>query len=337
MATEKIVVVGASAGGVEALGALVRALPADFPAPVVIVLHIPGQHPSLLPRILARKAALPVLSAEEGERVQPGRVYVAPPDRHVLVDHEGVLHTPRGPKENSHRPAIDPLFRSAALAYGPNAVGVILTGTRDDGTSGLSAIKQCGGIAVVQDPDDAAYASMPRSALDHVEVDHCVPLRDIAARLIQVVSEHRKTGASTGNVRMIEKETRIAAMTPKSMQEDDRPGQPSAFSCPDCGGVLWEIEEGDMVRYRCRVGHAYSPESMVGALDDALEEALWIALKTLEESARLAHRLAESEGARGQAWLVRRFREREKDARQRAEVIRQFLSDEPEAVEEKAE
>jgi two-component system chemotaxis response regulator CheB len=329
MASERIVVVGASAGGVEALGELVEGLPADFPAPVVIVLHIPAEYPSLLPRILARRTRLTVLSAEDGMHIEPGHVYIAPPDRHVLIENEGTLRTPRGPRENSHRPAVDPLFRSAALAYGQNAIGVVLTGTRDDGTSGLNAIKQCGGMAIVQDPADAAYPSMPQSALDHVRVDHSIPLRDLPSLLSQVVKEKRKPALVGRERGQIAQEKGIAEMSSESLQNDDRPGQPSPFSCPDCGGVLWEIEESDLVRYRCRVGHAFSPESMAGALDESLEEALWTALKTLEESARLSKRLADNEAAHGQAWLVQRFRDRELEARNRAEVIRRFLKDDP--------
>ncbi|HJW94574.1 MAG TPA: chemotaxis protein CheB [Thermoanaerobaculia bacterium] len=328
MASEGIVVVGASAGGVEALTELVGGLNPDFPAPIVIVLHIPPDHPSLLPRILSRRSSLPVVTAEEGMELEPGKIYVAPPDRHVLVDHEQKLETPRGPRENNHRPAIDPLLRSAALAYGQKAVGVILTGTRDDGTSGLNAIKACGGIAIVQDPNDAAYPWMPRNAIEHNEIDHIVPLKDLPALLANVVKQKPKPAIVLADVKQLDMENRIAAMTPKTLQEDDRPGTPSAFSCPDCGGVLWEIEEGDLVRYRCRVGHAFSPDSMIGALDDELEYALWSALKTLEESARLAKRLADNEDAKGQPWLVKRFRDRERDARNRAEVIRRFLRDE---------
>ncbi len=329
MANKRVVVIGTSAGGVEALGELVSALKPDFPAPIIIVLHIPPQQPSLLPKILARRSQLPVESASDGARAEPGHIYVAAPDLHVLIDEKGILHTPRGPRENSHRPAVDPLFRSAALAHGANAIGVILTGTRDDGTSGLKAIKECGGIAIVQDPSDAAYPAMPRNALEHVEADYIVPLRDLAALLERVVRERTKPAAVTADIEQLRQEERIAAMTSESMQEDERPGKPSAYSCPDCSGVLWEIRDGDFVRYRCRVGHAFSPDSMAGALDDALEAAMWTALKTLQESARLSKRLADNEAQRGQEWLAMRFREREAEARNRAEVIRRFLGDEP--------
>src|SRR4051812_33720969 len=334
MPVSRIVVVGASAGGVEALSELVSGLPSDFAAPMLIVLHIPAESPSLLARILERRCALPVMTAENGMRAEPGNVYVAPPDRHLLVDDDGTLQTPRGPRENSHRPAVDPLFRSAAVAYGANAIGVVLTGTRDDGTSGLNAIKQCGGIAVVQDPNDAAFPSMPKNALEHVQVDHVAAMHEIAPLLVRLVNEQPKADVVNADFQQLQNEKRIAAMTSESLQEDDRPGKPSPFSCPDCGGVLWEIDENDLTRYRCRVGHAFSPDSMVGAVDHALETALWTALKTLEESARLSRRLADNEAGRGHTWLVKRFRDRENEARNRAEVIRRFLHEQPADTEE---
>jgi two-component system chemotaxis response regulator CheB len=324
MPDDKIIVVGASAGGVEALQELVGALPADLVAPVLIVLHIGPDSPSILPTILGRRTRLEVKPAEDGERLRPGVVYVAVPDRHLLVEKDRTLRTPRGPRENRHRPAVDPLFRSAALAYGPNTIAVVLTGTRDDGTAGAISVNRCGGVVVAQDPEEAMHRSMPQSAIEHARVDHVVGLAEMPELLARLVAAPRPS-ARTTDTEQIEMEKEIAAMAPEAMDGDDRPGRPSPFSCPDCGGVLWEIDENDMTRYRCRVGHAYSPESMVGAVDDALEEALWTALKTLEESARLSHRLAENERKLGHRWLVERFDEREAEARQRAEVIRRFL------------
>jgi two-component system chemotaxis response regulator CheB len=194
MASERIVVVGASAGGVEALSKLMDGLPADFAAPMVIVLHIPAESPSFLAQILARHSRLPVHTAEDGMQAVPGEVYVAPPDRHVVVEKGGTLRTPRGPRVNSHRPAVDPLFLSAADAYGRNAIGVVLTGTREDGTSGLLAIKQCGGIAIVQDPSEAAYPSMPQSAMEHVKVDHSVALHDLPELLVRELARETNYG-----------------------------------------------------------------------------------------------------------------------------------------------
>ena len=336
---QRIVVVGASAGGVEALIELTKALPADFPAPIFVTIHIPSDSPSILPVILKRFGRLDARHAQDGMHFKAGVVYIAPPDHHMLIQRNGTLRVVRGPRENRHRPAIDPLFRSAAVVAGPRAIGVILTGTLDDGTAGLMAIKQCGGIAVVQDPADALYSPMPQSALENVNVDFVLPLRDIAQQLIELIASD--TGVPTigpAGLDVMEMETRIAGMDPKAMATDERPGKPSAFSCPDCGGVLWEIEDVHYTRFRCRVGHAFSPESVFSGQNDVLEEALWTAMKTLDESARLSKRLAAAERGRGHSWMAARFEDREKDARQHAEVIRRVLesgtSDVPQAHEE---
>ena len=323
---ERIVVIGASAGGVEALMKLAGALPRDFAAPVVVVLHIGAEVPSVLPQILERSGSLPAREASDGERLRPGTIYTAVPDHHVFIDEDKRLRLVKGPRENRHRPAIDPLFRSAALAFRSRCIGVILTGTLDDGTAGMLAVKKGGGVALVQDPADAMYPMMPQSVLDYVKVDYVLPLADIAAKLVECIQMPCATTERTANLEMLEMEKKIVALDPKTLQVDERPGTPSAYSCPDCGGVLWEIEDGDdYVRYRCRVGHAFSPETMLDAQSDVLEEALWTAMKTLEERARLSARLAAGERKRGHDWLVKRFEERERDARQRAEVIRRFL------------
>jgi two-component system chemotaxis response regulator CheB len=329
----KIVVIGASAGGIEALNELVRGLKPDFAAPILLVLHIPADSPSLLAKILARAGTVKTKTADDGERAENGTLYVAPPDRHLLVEADGTLRTPRGPRENRHRPSVDPLFRSAALAYGPHAIGVILSGTLDDGTAGLLAVQRRGGITIVQDPGDAAYPGMPKSAIANVDVDHILPVREIAAQLaISLTREPR--GASDGNpeVKQMELETKMAEMDSKAMRGDERPGQPSPFSCPDCGGVLWEIKDSEFVRFRCRVGHAYSPETMLAAQGDVLEEALWTALKTLEENARLSKRLAAGERERGHEWMAERFDKKESEARDHAGVIRRFLASDDSTV-----
>jgi two-component system chemotaxis response regulator CheB len=320
---QKLVVIGASAGGIEALTAVVKSLPAGFAAPIVIVVHISADSPSLLPQILGRRTILRSKPAEDGERLTAGTIYVAPPDRHVLVERDGTIRTVRGPRENRHRPAIDPLFRSAALAAGAGCIGVVLSGALDDGTAGLVAIKQCGGTAIVQEPEEALYPSMPRSAIEHAAVDHVMSAGDIGEQLVRSLEEDRRPANTDRGQMAMEK--RIAEFSAETLQDDERPGKPSPFSCPDCGGVLWELDERDLVRYRCRVGHAFSPETMLAAQSDVLEEAMWTALKTLEETARLAHRLGANETARGHEWMATRFREREDDARQRAEVIRRFL------------
>jgi len=297
-----------------------------------VVIHLPADAPSLLPKILARAGTVQTKTAEDGEQARNGVLYVAPPDRHLIIEIDGTLRTPRGPRENRHRPAVDPLFRSAALAYGPNAIGIILSGSLDDGTAGLLAIKQRGGLTIVQDPDEASYPSMPQSALANVEVDHVLPVSEIARQLSITVKEIRQPREAGNEVPLMDLEKRISEMDSGAFRGDERPGQPSAFSCPDCGGVLWQIEDGEYTRFRCRVGHAYSPESMLGAQADVLEEALWTAMKTLDESARLAKRLAAAERERGHIWMVERFEQREREARDRADVIRRFLASDDSTV-----
>jgi two-component system chemotaxis response regulator CheB len=186
---QRIVVVGASAGGVDALTQLARNLPYDFPAPVCMVLHIPADSPSLLPHILNRDSSLPVVSPEDGQHWEGGTIYIAPPDRHLLVSDDGTLHVTRDPRENRHRPAIDPLFRSAAVAFGARAIGIVLTGTMDDGTAGLEAIRKRGGLTIVQDPREALYPEMPQSAIAHVRIDHVVGLRAMGELLTRLVAE----------------------------------------------------------------------------------------------------------------------------------------------------
>ena len=321
---QRIVVIGASAGGVEALSHVVADLPDSLAAPVCIVLHIPFDSPTLLPAILDRRTNLDVVAATDGAKLKNGTIYVAQPDRHLIVAN-GFIRLTRGPRENRHRPAIDALFRSAALAYGSGVVGVVLTGSLDDGTAGLQAIKQRGGIAIVQDPSDALYPSMPQSAVDNVDVDTVVALAGIGEAIGAAVEAPVKRRVPADDAEL-ELEKRIAEMDDDAMATDERPGVPSPYSCPDCGGVLWELAKDGYVRYRCRVGHALSPEALLGAHQEKVEEALWTALKTLDERARLSGRLAVAEREKGHDWMARRFDEQEEDARKRAEVIRQFLT-----------
>ncbi|HEV7767533.1 MAG TPA: chemotaxis protein CheB [Thermoanaerobaculia bacterium] len=322
---QHVVVVGASAGGVEALQKFVQQLPPEFDAPVCIVLHIPADAPSLLVPILSRESQLPVSEAVDDAPLEAGRVYVAPPDRHlILSQNRRRVRVTRGPRENRHRPAVDPLFRSAAAAFGPGAIGIILSGTMDDGTAGQIAIKACGGVAIVQDPREALYPSMPQSAIANASIDHVVSLTAMGELLTRRVAEP-VSGPLPPIPKDMHLEVRMAELEADAFENDARPGHPSPYSCPDCGGVLWEIQDGGYARYRCRVGHAYAPEAMLEAQEEGLEEALWSAMKTLEETARLSQRLAEVERARGHEWMSRRFAEKEEDARRRAQLIRRYL------------
>jgi two-component system chemotaxis response regulator CheB len=321
---QHVITIGASAGGVEALVQLVRILPQDIAAPVCIVLHIPADAPSLLAQILNRDSTLPVAHAEHMQRWENGRIYVAPPDRHLLIYADGTLRVARGPRENRHRPAVDPLFRSAAAAFGTGAIGIILSGTMDDGTAGLLTIKERGGMAIVQDPDEALYPSMPQSAIAHVNVDHVVPVGAIGELLGQLLATPGPTQVAPVR-KDLQLEVRMAELDADALHDDGRPGNPSPYSCPDCGGVLWSIDDQGYERFRCRVGHAFAPESMLGAQQEVLEEALWTAAKTLEETVRLSSRLAASERERGHDWMAERFERKERDARAHVEVIRRYL------------
>jgi two-component system chemotaxis response regulator CheB len=322
MATHDIVVIGASAGGVEAISTLVAELPRDLRAVVLVVLHV-ARGRSVLPEILTRIGSLPASHPRDGERLQYGRIYVAPPDHHLIVyrDTARVVH---GPTENGVRPAVDPLFRSAARAYGSRVVGIILTGSLDDGTAGLAAVKEAGGIAIVQDPDEAFAPSMPRSALDFVPVDHVLPLREISTMVKNLA---RETAAPSSNAQG----PHLRAMEPDlgkpriALDESDRPGRVSVFSCPECHGTLWEVDQEGILRFRCRVGHVYSPESMLAAQTDSVDRALWAALRSLEERAALTRKLAERARDRKHEWVARAFDDRATVAEEHADVVREVL------------
>lgn len=319
-----IVVVGASAGGVEVLRSVVSQLPADFPAAVLVVLHVPAYGGSVLPSILARAGKLPVRHAGGEEALISGTVLVAPPDHHLVVRAGSVLTT-RGPTENGHRPAIDVLFRSAARAAGARVIGVVLSGALDDGTAGLRAIAARNGVTVVQDPTEAMYPGMPLNAIEHVAVDHVVHSDVLGELLLKLCSEDVDLAEETPPSHLMQVETDLAMMDDETMNSADHPGEPSGFSCPDCAGVLWEIRDGALVRYRCRVGHAWSAESLLGEQSQMLDGALWMALRGLEEKASLSRSLSGRAQERGNALSARRFAEQAQEATQAAMLIRSLL------------
>ncbi|HEV2863494.1 MAG TPA: chemotaxis protein CheB [Pyrinomonadaceae bacterium] len=318
-----IVVIGASAGGLEALRSLVAALPADFPASVFVVLHTSAESPGLLAAILDRSGPLPADTASDGEHIRPGRIYVAPPDHHLVVE-PGVVRTTRGPRENRFRPAIDPLFRSAAQVYGPRVVGLILTGYLDDGTAGLWTVKQLGGTAVVQDPADALVDSMPLSALQHVKVDYCVRLSEMAPLLVRLAGEAADEGAyevpeETGiEVRIAKADKALEAGVMKL-------GEPSNYTCPECHGVLLQMKQDDRIRFRCHTGHAYSLESLVAEIDESIEESLWSALRSVEEKVLLMNHIAEHVRATDNGAVAEQFLRSAQVARRRADLVHQAV------------
>jgi two-component system chemotaxis response regulator CheB len=265
---------------------------------------------------------LPARHPLSGERLPLGTILVAPPDHHVVLDRDRVLLT-RGPRENGHRPAVDVLFRSAARSVGPRAIGVVLSGVLDDGTAGLVAVATRGGTAIVQDPGDALYPAMPISAARHVNGAYVLPVAGIAALLTRLVGEEVPDPGPPPD--LMEYETEIAKMDEEAINNSERPGVPSGFSCPDCHGALWEIKDGDLVRYRCRVGHAWSSESLLGEQSEQLDDALWMALRGLEEKAALARDLGERAQERGSVLSAQRFREQAVEAARAATLIRSML------------
>lgn len=288
MANRDVVAVGTSAGGVEALLFLAKSFRPDFPASVLVTIHLPSHWPSSLGEILSAAGPLPAAFATDGERLRKGRIYIAPPDRHLIVDGDR-LSLGFGPRENNARPAIDPMLRSAAVCCGFRSVGVVLTGTLGDGASGLWALQQCGGTTVVQDPSDAAFAEMPLTALNRGNPDHVVRLADLPALLHNLA--HQAAAEPVAVPRVTRFEVEIARSGGKGVDEMDHLGRRSVLACPDCGGVMWEIDEGELLRYRCHVGHTYTAEVMSIALDDSVRRALASALRALEERVALARRL----------------------------------------------
>ena len=324
MATHDLIVIGASAGGVEAISAVVAQLPKDLQAAVLVVLHV-SRGRSVLPEILARAGPLPAAHPRDGDPLRYGQIFVAPPDHHLVIDRTS-MRVVHGPSENGVRPAVDPLFRSAARHFGPRVIGVILTGALDDGTAGLAAIKQAGGIAVVQDPDDASSPSMPRSAAAYVKVDHLLPVRKIGALLVSLVREPARVNMrEAGGEFLRPMEPDLAAM-PLAVAAGDRPGDVSVFSCPECHGTLWEEDQRGLLRFRCRVGHVYSADSMLAAQTDSVDRALWAALRSLEERAALTRKLAARARDRNHGRVADAFDDRASAAETHAAVVREVLN-----------
>ena len=327
MATRDTIVIGASAGGVQALSKLVADLPPNLPAAVFIVLHIPANAPSLLPDILSREARLPVGHAIDGQKIDRATVYIAPPNRHLLIERDR-MRLVHGPKENLHRPSIDALFRSAARWAGPRVIGVVLTGARDDGRVGMSAIKRRGGIAIVQDPSEAPFPSMPLSVIQEVEVDHSVPLADIGPLLNRLSQETAEDEGRYPVPDQIEIEARIAQQEMESdelIASVERLGKVSKLTCPDCHGALWEIDDRDMLRFRCHVGHAFSSESLTEGQSQMLETALWSAVRALEEQMMLAQRIVDRARKANHMRAANTFEKRVREAEEHSALIRQLL------------
>ena len=291
-----IIVIGTSAGGLETLDALVGQLPTDLAASIFIVQHMgPDSSGTALTRRLDRHKSFQAKLAKEGQRFRPGRIYVAPPDHHLLLKTNKVL-VRKGARENRNRPGIDPLFRSAAVAHGPRVIGVVLTGRLDDGTAGLIAIKRCGGVTVVQDPKDAAYPGMPQSALDNLRVDFCVPIAEMGHLLATLVSTpHGRSISVPSDVRT---EATIAERVLSDVDQVNGLGKQVPYNCPNCGGVLWEMDAPKTRRFRCHTGHSFTESALLVSQSERIEEILWISLRMFEERKNLLNSMAKTAGHR---------------------------------------
>lgn len=330
MAGHDIIVVGASAGGVEALSALVAELPDDLPAAVFIVLHMGPHSATALPQILGRRTKLRVEHARDGEPVELNRVYVAPPDHHLLLA-GAKIRVANGPRENGHRPSVDTLFRSAAASYGPRVTGVVLSGTRDDGTAGLRAIHDRGGVAMVQDPEEAMFPGMPQSAMAGDDPDYVLPVGAMGDLLSELArDEPAQEGRSATMPDELDAELRWANPDLAWSAPVEPPlGTPSGFTCPECHGSLWEIEDEGFPRYRCRVGHGFSAESLIVTQRTDVEAALWTAYRALEERVALFRRLADRAHGRHAEITAEYFRTEAADVGRQAEILRAVLWSRP--------
>ncbi|HEX6443802.1 MAG TPA: chemotaxis protein CheB [Streptosporangiales bacterium] len=306
---ERVIAIGASAGGVDALQTLLARVPTDLTAPVLIVLHLPATGNSVLPRILERRCPLPVAFAGHGQPLVGGRVYVAPPDHHLVVV-EGAVELSHGPKENASRPAIDVLLRTAAAIYGPRVIGVVLSGNLDDGAAGLKDVVTAGGVGVVQDPNDAAYPDMPRNAIRHASPQYVLPLSGISD-LLEELGTTPVEGAQT---------------MPDIETSDPVTGDNSGWgmSCPDCSGVLHQVGTNPL-RFRCRVGHAWTEHNLMDKRDDEIENALWIAVRSLEEKKELLERMAKQSEAGGWRHSTSMLRARATNVDTALTVLRDLL------------
>ncbi|MEO6174756.1 MAG: chemotaxis protein CheB [Flavobacterium circumlabens] len=289
-----IVVVGTSAGGMKALTALIEQLPKDFPAPLLIVQHLSSDATGdALLNELNKIGKLKCIHATQGEKIKSGQIYLAPSDNHLMIEENGSILITKGAQENRSRPAIDPLFRSAATSFGNRTIGILLTGYLDDGTSGLIAIQRCGGICIIQDPADADYPDMPKNALNQIKPDYCIPIAEMGGIISTLVA--RKSKKQVAIPEDITKEVQIAKRVLSDLPSVNSLGEQVPFNCPGCGGVLWKMNKGPDLRYRCHTGHAYTAAALLTEQTMKIEETMWTALRMFEERKNLLTTIAQDQ------------------------------------------
>ncbi|MGJ4944821.1 chemotaxis protein CheB [Bradyrhizobium sp. HKCCYLS1011] len=322
MPNRDIIVIGGSSGATAPLKDILGRLPVDMPAAVFVVLHIPARGIGILSTVAGAAGKLPVRQAANGLPIEHGTIYLAAPDHHLLIA-DGRLLLGRGPRENMVRPAIDPLFRSAALHYGPRVIGVVLSGFLSDGAAGLNAIKRCGGLAVVQQPTDAIADEMPRRALEVSSVDFCIPGADIGDVLARLSKDQAGTaGPVPPDVRL---EVEIAAGERIDSQILSGLGTPAALTCPSCAGVLSRLTVDKTLRFRCQVGHASTADVLAKEQEIRVDEAMRVALRIIGERAELVSRMAEDARQCGRRAIAEMYETRAVEYRGYADMIRQVV------------
>lgn len=324
MPGRNIIVIGCSAGGVQALGELFKTLPKELEASIFVVQHIPSNSLGLLPEIIQKTTALRVHHPKHNEEICHGTIYMAPPDRHMLLEESGRIYLTHGARVNRSRPAIDPLFRSAAITYGKRVICIILSGLLDDGTLGAMLVKNRGGLVIVQDPKEAQYADMPNSVLDNVEVDYNLPITEIAELIVNLVKDSVVNEEKYPLNERLRIEAKLGEGYYINHDALNKIGEPSIYTCPECHGTLWEISKGNNASFRCRVGHAYGIENLEAAQEDHIENALWAALRALEENINLSQRMI-PKFQNNQSYLSDRFKQRAEDATYHAKILKGIL------------
>ena len=318
----RVVAIGGSAGGRAAIKKLLEKLPADINAAFLVVVHTAFDTPSFFAEVLSKSTELEVENAAHGTKIKRGHVYVAQPNRHLFVN-QGALFLSNGPRENLFRPAIDVLFRSTAVTFGHRAMGILMTGRLNDGTAGLEAIKKCGGLAVVQDPDTAEYSGMPSSALEAVDIDYVVGLEQMSESIVNILQENLPP--KTEIPHYLIRENGLANKIKSKIDTEESLGHQVPISCSSCGGPLWKIENSAVQRYRCHVGHAFSEKALLASQNQALEEALWISMRTLEEKKTLLERLAKDYREKGTKSLAESYRDKAEEVSEHVEKLRNIL------------
>ena len=327
MEKRNIIVIGASAGGFGAIKKLVAGLPADMPASIFIVWHMSSDVQGVLPHVLNKSQTLFAVNASDNEPIVPGRIYVAPPDHHLLIE-KNIVRVTKGPKENRFRPAVDPLFRSAAHAYGNRVIGVVLSGALDDGSAGLWTVQQCGGVCIVQDPEDAEIPSMPENALRAVEADFKVPVAEMPELLLKLVNEPVNAPVPAGEPGQRERtqmEISIAMEDDTIENNIQEFGELTPYTCPECHGVLSSIREGDRVRFRCHTGHAFSADTLLLTITETIEEVLWSAIRNIHESVFLLNHMGDHFAEVNQPKLAAMYFKKAKDAESRAMLVKKAV------------